>query len=199
MAAIGAMDRNTDADGRPERGSGRDATPRRRQFLDAMALTAASVSVVTTDGPAGRDGVAVSAMSPVSADAPDPLLLVCLHHLGRVVDKVLANGVFCVNVLGDGHAAIADRFAGRADVARHAWFADLVWDRLDTGSPACRQAIACFDCTVAGHHLVETHHVIFGAVRSIRLDPEGRPLVHARRGFHRLGPPGTGSKRWSDR
>ena len=39
----------------------------RQAFIDGMSLAAASVSIVTTDGPAGRQGVTVSAMTP----APD--------------------------------------------------------------------------------------------------------------------------------
>ena len=40
----------------------------RTQFLDGMSRAAFCVNVVTTDGPAGRAGVTVSAMSSVSAD-----------------------------------------------------------------------------------------------------------------------------------
>ena len=40
----------------------------RQRFLDGMSQAAATVNVVTTDGPAGRYGVTVSAMSSVSAE-----------------------------------------------------------------------------------------------------------------------------------
>ena len=42
----------------------------RDRFIAGMARAATTVNVVTTDGPAGRAGVTVSAMSSVSADAP---------------------------------------------------------------------------------------------------------------------------------
>ncbi len=41
----------------------------REKFLDGMSRAAATVSVVTTDGPAGRAGT-VSAMTSVSAGRP---------------------------------------------------------------------------------------------------------------------------------
>jgi flavin reductase len=45
-----------------------EKTQLRAAFLEGMSRSAASVSVVTTDGPAGRGGVTVSAMTSISAD-----------------------------------------------------------------------------------------------------------------------------------
>ena len=42
-----------------------------RDFVSAMGLAATGVSVVTTDGPAGRFGLTVSA---VSSDSAEPLV-----------------------------------------------------------------------------------------------------------------------------
>ena len=79
-----------------------------------MSHAACTVNVVTTDGAAGRHGVTVSAMVSVSADTPQPTLLVCIHHRSAVAAAVLENGVFCVNVLRDDQAHISDNFAGRS-------------------------------------------------------------------------------------
>ena len=84
----------------------------RDRYLEAMSEAAATVSVVTTDGPAGRAGVTVSAMCSVSADPPT--ILVCVHHLSPACEAIRENGAFCVNVLGDGQSAISDTFAGRS-------------------------------------------------------------------------------------
>ena len=85
----------------------------RRNFLAAMSHAACTVSVVTTDGPAGRAGVTVSAMASVSADTPQPTLLVCVHHLSHAAEAILGNAAFCVNVLRDDQSDISDHFAGR--------------------------------------------------------------------------------------
>src|SRR5258708_14734492 len=86
----------------------------RQQFLLGMSHAACTVNVVTTDGVAGRHGVTVSAMVSVSADTPQPTLLVCIHHLTPAIAAVLKNGVFCVNVLRDDQSHISDNFAGRS-------------------------------------------------------------------------------------
>jgi hypothetical protein len=71
------------------------AIPRDR-FLDAMSRVAATVNVVTTDGPGGRAGVTVSAMTPVSADGAAPTLLICLHEDSRTTPAIAANRCFCI-------------------------------------------------------------------------------------------------------
>ena len=73
----------------------------RSKFLEGMSHAACTVNIVTTDGPAGRAGVTVSAMASVSADSARPTLLVCVHHLSPAASKIVENGVLCVNVLRD--------------------------------------------------------------------------------------------------
>jgi hypothetical protein len=80
------------------------AIPRDR-FLDAMSRVAATVNVVTTDGPGGRAGVTVSAMTPVSADGAAPTLLICLHEDSRTTPAIAANRCFCINVLREDQAS----------------------------------------------------------------------------------------------
>ncbi|MCB1835779.1 MAG: flavin reductase, partial [Geminicoccaceae bacterium] len=85
----------------------------RQRFIDGMSLAATSVNIVTTDGPDGRAGITVSAMSSVSADTPQPSLLVCIHHASRASRAIIGNGRFCVNLLRDDQSYISDVFAGR--------------------------------------------------------------------------------------
>ena len=86
---------------------------KREEFIQAMRAVAHSVTVVTTDGAAGRHGATVSAFCSVSADPPS--VLVCLNATSRIGELVKANGVFTVNVLPEGSEAIAKRFAGMDD------------------------------------------------------------------------------------
>jgi len=65
----------------------------RGAFLVGHEHAACTVNVVTTDGPAGRHGVTVSAMVSVSADTPQRTLLVCIHHRSAVAAAVLENRV----------------------------------------------------------------------------------------------------------
>lgn len=157
----------------------------RSAFLEAMSFTASTVSIVTTDGPAGRAGVTVSAMSSVSADTPQPSLLVCLHREARATRLLLANRVFCVNVLCDDQATTSDIFAGRIAVPDADRFAGVDWVRGATGAPRARAALASFDCRLADERLVGTHHVVFGTVESVTIAGSGSPLIYCRRAYSR--------------
>lgn len=76
-------------------------------FLDGMSQAIGSVWIVTTDGPAGRSGVTVSAMTSVSADGEAPTLMTCLNATSSVLPLVLENGCFCVNLLRAGQNDIS--------------------------------------------------------------------------------------------
>jgi len=158
----------------------------RTSFLEGMSRVAMAVSIVTTDGIAGRDGLVVTAMTPVAADMERPMLLTCIKATSRPANVIERNGVFCVSVLAEQHAELSDSFAGRHGHG-HDWFAAGRWSRLRTNAPALDGALANFDCEIASISLVGTHLVIFGAVQAVRIAP-GRPLLHANRAYQRLSP-----------
>src|ERR1700722_16340827 len=139
----------------------------RQQFLHGMSHAACTVNVVTTDGIAGRHGVTVSAMVSVSADTPQPTLLVCIHHLSPVISALLQNGVFCVNVLRDDQAHISDNFAGRSGVQGAAKFDCAAWTTQITGAPRVVDSLVAFDCRVTASERVGSHFVVFGLVSAL--------------------------------
>ena len=170
--------------------SAADALRHKRQhFREAMSRIAYSVCAVTTGGTAGRDGVTVTAMLPVSDAESEPVILVCIRARSRVLPTILRNNAFCVNVLAEEHAAIADRLAGRERTDKEGWFADGAWATLNTGAPILEGAIAAFDCRVISSHRVAGHEVLFGAVLDFSFRDAGSPLLHAQRTYQRLGPP----------
>ncbi len=152
----------------------------RDRFLEAMSRAATSVSVVTTDGPAGRAGVTVSAMCSVSADRPS--LLVCVHHLSPACAAIKANGNFCVNVLGAAQSPISDTFAGRLPAPGGDKFACAEWRRLATGAPALDAPLAAFDCTLMKHVEWGSHFVLIGDIVDVETDA-GTPLIYVHRGY----------------
>jgi flavin reductase (DIM6/NTAB) family NADH-FMN oxidoreductase RutF len=155
----------------------------RQQFLLGMSHAACTVNVVTTDGIAGRHGVTVSAMVSVSADTPQPTLLVCIHHLSPVVSALLENGVFCVNVLRDDQAHISDNFAGRSGVQGAAKFGCANWTTQLTGAPRVVDSLVAFDCRVTASERVGSHFVVFGSVQDIFVGGTGAPLIYANRAY----------------
>jgi flavin reductase (DIM6/NTAB) family NADH-FMN oxidoreductase RutF len=155
----------------------------RDRFVEGMSFTASSVNVVTTDGPAGRFGVTVSAMASVSADGDQPTLLVCVHHRSRAAAAIITNGVFCVNVLRDDQAHIADHFAGRLRTESGDKFACAHWVAGSTGAPRVIDPLVAFDCRLLSSDQVGTHHVFFGAVNAIFIAGSGAPLIYTHRSY----------------
>jgi flavin reductase (DIM6/NTAB) family NADH-FMN oxidoreductase RutF/DNA-binding transcriptional LysR family regulator len=158
-------------------------TSLRQRFLVGMSHAACTVNVVTTDGSAGRHGVTVSAMVSVSADTPQPTLLVCIHERSAVAAAVLENGVFCVNVLRDDQAHISDQFAGRRRARGAEKFECTEWTTQVTGAPRVLDALVAFDCRVTASERVGSHFVLFGSVQDIFVAGGGAPLIYANRAY----------------
>lgn len=152
------------------------------RFVAAMAGAATAVSVVTTDGDAGRFGVTVSAISSVSADPP--MVLACIHRRSPVAAAIESNRVMAVNVLGEGQQHIADSFAGRSPGASYD-FDCARWCRSVTGSPLLTGAAAVFDCELDAVHEAGTHRILIGRVVEAR-SGKALPLVYARRDYRAI-------------
>ena len=152
-------------------------------FLDAMSNVAATVTVVATDGPGGRSGVTVSAMSSVSADTEKPVLLVCVNEQGTGAAPIAANEVFSVNILKDNQTFVSDTFAGRYKNRIAEKFACASWDSGMTGAPILKGALASLDCRLLDSRKVGQHHVFFGEVEAVHLSQGGRPLIYANRSY----------------
>lgn len=157
----------------------------RAEFIDAMSSIVSSVSIVTTDGEAGRAGATISAMTSVSADGDTPTVLICLHHQATAAAAVIANKGFCVNVLNHDQTAIADIFASRTDAPGGDKFNAGAFVETSTGSLCLTDALASFDCRVVSQERIGTHHVIIGAVQAVTTAGEGGPLLYGNRKYTR--------------
>lgn len=154
-------------------------------FIEAMSTLVSTVTIVTTDGDAGSAGATVSAMSSVSADGDAPTLLVCLHHEASATAAILENNCFCVNVLQEGQADIANIFASRNAPEGSDKFSIAGFEPLKTGAPSLVTALASFDCSLQSHERIGTHHVMIGAVRAVR-SMQGVPLMYGNRAYKTL-------------
>ncbi len=162
-----------------------DPTALRQSFLEGMSQAACTVNIVTTDGPAGRFGVTVSAMSSVSADSAKPSLLVCVHHKSNAAEAIQRNGVFCVNVLRDDQADVSDTFAGRIKTADGDKFSSAQWVTQATGAPRIVDPLVAFDCRLAQSLRYGSHHVFFGEVEDMFVASGSHPLIYANRAYGR--------------
>lgn len=155
-------------------------------FRNAMSRIAAAVHIVATDGPAGRAGVTVTAMTPVS-DAPATVLF-CLNRASTFAPKLKKNSVFSINTLaaGSNNKALAEAFAGRMGLSQEDRFAQAAWCELVTGAPVLRSAHGVLDCRVTEIQTVATHSVVFGEVVAIHTGETTEALVYLERMFRGL-------------
>ncbi|MEL6532448.1 MAG: flavin reductase family protein [Pseudomonadota bacterium] len=155
------------------------------QFLEGMSRSAASVSVVTTDGPAGRAGVTVSAMTSISADGAQPTMLACLNETTSALGPLLKNEAFCINVLRIDQNEISDVFSSRVEAPGGDKFNATPHTLSATGAPRLTEALVSFDCTLMSALRVGSHYVCIGAVQEVHLAGEGKPLLYGMRRYLR--------------
>ena len=157
--------------------------PTKDAFIGAMRHVAATVTVVTTDGPVGRMGATVSAFTSLSADPPS--VLVCLRSDSRIAAAVRGNGVFCVNVLPEDAVTVARAFAGVFDDDQADRFGGLDVTLTEAG-PILPRATA-FSCRL--NRTVEhgSHAICIGDVTGISNAGE-KPLTYMSGTFHVVHP-----------
>lgn len=154
----------------------------RIKFLAAMGKVYSLVSIVTTDGPAGRFAVTVSAVSSASADPP--MMFACIHRRSPVNAAIHTNGIFCVNVLAIGQEQISDCFAGKDCEHRPFDFAAAHWTACKTGAPVLRGVVAAFDCLLHSSHGAGSHTAFFGRVLET-IEGDEWPLIYGRKAYAR--------------
>lgn len=162
----------------------------KRLFTDAMRMAATAVSVITTDGGAGRYGVTVSSFCTATADPPQ--MLACLYGSGSTPSALRANGVFCINVLERGQRHVADTFAGRIAQWRENRFACDRWTRLSTGAPVLENALISLDCRLTHELTLSTHIVFVGEVVALA-SAGGMPLLYVDQNYQALADTGVPS------
>lgn len=158
-------------------------TEARDAFIGAMRQVAATVTVVTTDGPAGKAGATVSAFTSLSADPPS--VLVCLKADSGIARAVAANGTFCVNILPEDADHLARRFAGMFDADSPDRFEGV--EVVDTEYGPLLPRATAFSCSLTHRHVHGSHAICIGDVTGIS-DAGERPLTYMSGSFHIVRP-----------
>lgn len=112
-------------------------------------------------------------------------MLVCINRSATrrpLLDRV---GHFAVNLLGDRHQGLADRFAGRHGVAGADQFGRGGWTTLATGAPVLGDALAAFDCAIEEIIERHSHAIVIGRVEAVRTAVVPA-LVHRHGGYRLL-------------
>lgn len=154
-------------------------------FRAAMAKLGAAVCVVTSDGPAGRCGTTVTAVSSVT-DTP-ATLLVCVNRTSASNPILRSNGVLCVNVLPWGQMDLAKTFAGMTQTPRGDRFDGVETRAMATGTPALADALVAFDCRISEMVEVGTHTIFLAEVCDIHLGDQPHGMVYFNRRYASVG------------
>ena len=156
----------------------------RDDFISAMRGVAASVTVVTTEGIAGRHGATVSAFNSLSADPPS--VLVCLRSDSRLARAVMKNRRDCVNVLPEDQPELAGRFAVAQDGEINDRFEDIPLAPIPADCPVLTGATA-FQCRLEEEVAYGSHVILIGRVTTVS-QAGAAPLAWMDGRFHRVHP-----------
>ena len=83
------------------------------EFRDIIGRFASGVTVITVEHEEQPYGATASAVCSLSLEPP--MLLVCLNKSSSTAQAIAAARRFAVNILGEGQADAAMRFAGKGD------------------------------------------------------------------------------------
>jgi flavin reductase (DIM6/NTAB) family NADH-FMN oxidoreductase RutF len=116
------------------------------------------------------------------------MLLVCMNRASATGGAIERCGHFSVNILGEGQADVAARFARAGGD-----FAGLAVDAGPRGEPILSEALATIGCRVVERARGGTHTVFIGEADRAEARSDGAPLAYFRGRFNRLGPLGSGA------
>jgi flavin reductase (DIM6/NTAB) family NADH-FMN oxidoreductase RutF len=144
-----------------------------------MGQFATGVTVVTTDGEAGKHGLTANAVASLSLDPP--LILVAVEKRAHSLDFLKKNRCFAVNILRLDQEEVSRRFAmpGPKD------FNGLEITAATTRAPILAGCVAFVDCRVVdilpgGDHDIFVGEIVAGEHRG------GEPLLYYAGGYRRL-------------
>ncbi|MBB2205402.1 flavin reductase family protein [Gluconacetobacter takamatsuzukensis] len=151
-------------------------------FRHSMRRLAAGVSIITCGHQGNRFGMTITSMISVSFDPPS--ILVSLNKKSSVLQPILAESPFCVNILSASHRDVSHAFSGATPGADR--FATGTWAIDAQGTPYLVDAEANIFCTL--HDVLDgfTHQVLIGRVARSRHGHAVNPLVYCN-GAYGLG------------
>ena len=150
-------------------------------FREALAHAATAVTVIATDGAAGKAGVTCSAVCSVS-DAP-PTILFCVNRRSAANSVIKANGLLSVNWLHALQTDVSQVFSGIGQIPMSERFNDERWQPSEHGIPYRTDALVSVDCRIASAMEIGTHSVFVARVLNARKTVGAAPLVYCQRAY----------------
>ncbi|WP_066569471.1 flavin reductase [Snodgrassella sp. CFCC 13594] len=151
-------------------------------YRNAMSNVAASVHVVTTDGPAGSYGITMTAVTSVTDDPPT--LILCINRHAAIQPILRANAHLCVNVLAAHQRDVAEHFAGITHLDSATRFRQHNWQPGPSGQPQVTGALAHLSGHIVEHKDLGSHTVFYVLIEHIQVTDTTEPaLLYYRRHF----------------
>ena len=150
------------------------------EFRGALGRFASSVSVVTSKCSDGElRAITVSAFSSLSLNPP--LILICIDNRSSLVEHLIADCSFAVNILGEDQEILSRRFASKEPNR----FAGVGYKEGVSGSPLLDHALATLECKVVHNYAGGDHTIVVGEVEATSVT-DSKPLLYFRGGYAKL-------------
>lgn len=151
------------------------------EFRRILGHFVTGVTIVTATDPDNGEPCGLTANAVASVSLDPPLVLVCVDHTAESHDRILAAGVFAVNVLSEDQERLSRRFATWNTPEK---FGGIPFHRSATGAPILDAALAWVECRIwatypGGDHTIMVGEAVAGDAR------EGSPLIYYRSGYGR--------------
>ena len=145
------------------------------EFRRACSQFGTGITVVTLRDGDGARGMTANSFTSVSLDPP--LVLVAVDRRSRTHALLDRAERFAISVLGGGHRAWADRFAGRDGAEAQGRFEDVPHRLTADGLPVIDGALASFVCRIVVVHPAGDHSLLVGHVEEQEHSPGRVPLL----------------------
>ncbi|WP_281614245.1 flavin reductase family protein [Flammeovirga sp. SubArs3] len=145
-------------------------------FKAAMRRITSTVTIVTSEGISGKEGLTATAVTSLS-DTP-PSLLVCVNKQSKAHDVILRNKTFSIHLLNEHQETVSNTFAGYTDRQGDDKFSIVEW--ADQGQyKSMEGALATIHCKLIEAHNGFTHNILIGEITEITLSDENdKPLLY---------------------
>lgn len=158
------------------------STPDQMLFRQAMSKLAAGVTIVTTQGPAGRCGLTATAVCSVS-DTP-PTMLVCVNRERGLSETFKTNAVLGINVLASEQTEMAQVFAGMTPITFPERFSVGNWvEEEASGVPVLADALVSLQGRITQVQEIATHTVLFVEIDHLTMGNHAEALLYYERTF----------------
>ena len=133
----------------------------------ALRTLGGGVSIITAGAGEARTGATVTSATALSIEPAR--MLVSLNRTSSTWPIVERYGHLGINIVGAGHEALADQFAGRGGLRGADRYRGAEWTTAVSGAPLLVDAVAAIDCAVEEAIERHSHVIVIGKVLAIRL------------------------------